>query len=57
MWRWQTLNPRGYQDDCVHADPAAANGTAPAKPLSAANGAANGTANGTAEVTNGSTAH
>ena len=57
MWRWQTLNPRGYQDDCIHADPATANGTAPAKALSAANGAANGTANGTAEVTNGSTAH
>jgi len=59
MWRWQTQNPRGYQDDCEEATGGSTSGTtggstsgaAVTKPA-ATNGATNGTTTG---ATNGAT--
>ena len=46
MWRWQTQNPRGYQDDCERAGSAATNGSLPVSKLANGAGVTNGVANG-----------
>lgn len=46
MWRWQTQNPRGYQDDCDSSDSGATNGCPASKVAPAANGVATSAANG-----------
>ncbi|XP_037094697.1 UDP-glucose 4-epimerase-like isoform X1 [Pollicipes pollicipes] len=46
MWRWQTMNPRGYQDDCDAGAAATTGQAALAKAAAVTNGVANGVSNG-----------
>ena len=55
MWRWQTQNPRGYQDDCDRTGSAATNGSLSASKLANGAGVVNGSTNGSANgIANGS---